>query len=67
MEPDRAVFTVKRDGGLWAVEHEGEFFGHAQDQEVARAAATRRMREVQNSGRACQIRVHGERGFHGQD
>lgn len=62
--PDRAVFTVIRHNGLWAVEHDGEHFGHSRDKEVARAEASKRMREVQDSGRPCQIRVSGEHGFY---
>ena len=61
---DRAVFTVKRTNGLWLVEHDGEEFGHSADKEVARAEASKRMRAVQDSGRACQIRVSGETGFY---
>ena len=34
--PDRAVFTVTRHDGQWAVEHAGEFFGHSVDKEVAK-------------------------------
>ena len=61
---DRAVFTVTRHDGQWAVEHEGEYFGHSRDKEVARAAANKRMRQLQDSGRACQVRVTGEQGFY---
>ena len=34
--PDRAVFTVIRHGGQWAVEHAGEYFGHSADKEIAK-------------------------------
>jgi len=61
---DRAVFTVLRHDGHWAVEHEGEFFGHSADKEVARAFATKRARQCQDGGRACQVRVHGELGYY---
>jgi hypothetical protein len=64
-ESDRAVFTVTRHNGLWAVEHSGDYFGHSPDKEVARAEATKRIRQVQDTGRACQIRVSGEKGFYG--
>lgn len=63
MTIDRAVLTViPRDGG-WAVEFDGDVFGHSRDKDVARAAANRRAREVQDGGRACQVRVYGEHGF----
>ncbi len=65
IEPERAVFTVIRHNGLWAVEHQGDFFGHSSDKEIARAEAAKRIRQVQDSGKACQIRVHGESGFYG--
>lgn len=64
MPQDRAVFTVKRQNGLWIVEHDGEEFGHSSDKEVARAEATKRMRSVQEAGRLCQIKVAGEHGFY---
>jgi len=64
-DADRAVFTVTRHNGLWAVEHDGDFFGHSSDKEIARAEAAKRMRELHDSGRACQIRVRGELGFYG--
>jgi hypothetical protein len=63
MPSDRAVFTVKRHNGQWVVEYEGEHFGHSPDKEVARAEAAKRIRLVQEGGRACQIRVTGETGF----
>jgi hypothetical protein len=64
VESDRAVFTVVRHDGVWAVEYEGEHFGHSPDKEVAKAAANKRMRQLQDSGRACQVRVFGEHGFY---
>ena len=63
MIPDRAVFTVARHNGLWAVEHDGEFFGHSSDKEVAKAEACKRARAAQDKGRPCQLRVSGENGF----
>jgi hypothetical protein len=64
---ERAVFTVMKDNGLWAVEHGGDYFGHSSDKEIAKAEAAKRMREVHDSGRACQIRVVGEHGFYRTD
>jgi hypothetical protein len=63
MVPDRAVLTVLKHDGLWAVEFEGEYFGHSNDKDVARAAANRRVRSMQDKGQACQVRVSGEHGF----
>ena len=63
--PDRAVLTLSRQGDVWRVEHEGETFGHSPDKEIARAAAVRRAREMQDGGRACELRVTGETAFGG--
>jgi hypothetical protein len=60
----RAVLTVRRHQGAWAVELDGEVFGHSPDREIAKAAASRRAREMQEAGRACQVRVCGETGFY---
>ena len=65
MNQDRAILTVAREGVGWAVELDGEIFGHSPDKEIARAAAHRRALQMQASGRACQIRVTGEHGFFG--
>ncbi len=65
MIPDRAVLTIAREDGVWRVEHEGETFGHSREKEVARAAAVRRAREMQDNGQACELRVSGEHGFGG--
>lgn len=64
MITDRAVLTVGRHQGDWAVELDGEVFGRSQDREVAKAAANRRAQVIQASGRACQVRVSGETGFY---
>jgi hypothetical protein len=63
IEPDRAVLTVSPHEGVWRVEHDGQSFGHSIDKEVARAAAVRRAREIQDGGRPCQLKVYGEHGF----
>jgi hypothetical protein len=60
---DRAVLTLARSEGLWSVEFEGEHFGHSSDKEVARAAASKRARNIQDEGRPCEIRVAGEPFF----
>lgn len=62
--PERAVLTVTRNQGVWWVEHEGATFGHSPDKEIAKAAANRHAREMQDKGRPCQVRVHGEHGFY---
>jgi len=66
MQPqtDRAVLTVIRHEGEWAVELEGELFGHSRDREISKAAAHRRAREMQESGRPCRVWVSGETGFY---
>jgi hypothetical protein len=64
MLEDRATLTVIRLEGLWVVECDGEKFGVSSDKEVAKAAANRRAREIQDGGRACQVRVSGEHGFY---
>ncbi|MET0338285.1 MAG: hypothetical protein ABW063_11075 [Caulobacter sp.] len=61
--PDRVVFVVTRDRGLWAVEHLGECFDHAVDKEEAKASANKRARQAQDAGRSCQVRVNGETGY----
>lgn len=60
---ERMVLTVTREDGVWRVEQEGLLFGHSPDKEIARAAAVRRAREIQDGGQPCQLRVHGEHGF----
>lgn len=64
MIPNRAVLAVVRLEGRWAVQLDGELFGESPDKEIAKAAANRRAREVQDSGRACQVLVSGEAGFY---
>jgi hypothetical protein len=61
--PDRVVLTILRDNDLWAVEHDGQMFGHSTEKEVARAAANKHARQMQDDGRPCQVRVAGETGF----
>jgi hypothetical protein len=61
---DRAVLTVVRRQGQWAVELDGDLFGHSRDKEIAKAAAHCRAREMQDAGRPCQVRVSGETGFY---
>jgi hypothetical protein len=64
MTIERAVLTVRRHHGEWAVELDGELFGHSPDREVAKAAANRRARTILEGGRPCQVRVNGETGFY---
>lgn len=61
--PARAVLTVVRHEGEWAVELDGELFGRSRDREISKAAAHRRAREMQDAGRPCQVCVRGETGF----
>lgn len=65
MIQDRAVLTLSRQDGVWRVEHDGEAFGHSREKEIARAAAVRRAREMQDGGRPCELRVSGEPAFRG--
>jgi hypothetical protein len=60
---NRAVLSVTRSDGVWSVEHEGKSFGHSNDKEVAKAAANRRAREMQDGGTPCQVKIWGEIGF----
>lgn len=66
MTLDRVVLTVLRHGEAWAVEHEGEHFGHSADKEIAKACANKRAREIHDSGRACQVRIMGEYSLLGE-
>jgi hypothetical protein len=59
----RAVLSVIRCEGEWAVELDGELFGHSHDREISKAAAHRRAREMHDAGRPCRVRVSGETGF----
>ena len=63
---DRAVITVLRHDDAWAVEHEGQHFGHSTDKEVAKACANKRARQIHDGGRACQVRVMGEYSLLGE-
>ncbi len=60
---ERAVLTVAFRDGVWAVELDGDTFGHSPEKDIAKAAANKRAREVQDDGRPCQVRVSGELGF----
>ena len=60
---DRTILTVARHDNGWSVELDGVHFGQSIDKEVAKAAATRRARDLQDGGRPCQIRISGEHGF----
>lgn len=64
INPERSVLTVSKHEGAWAVELDGQTFGHSDDKEVAKAAANRRAREIIDGGQLCQVRVSGEHGFY---
>jgi len=64
-EFERAVLTVLRHAGGWAVKYDGEHFGHSPDKEVAKASAHKRAREIATGGRGAQVLVYGEQGFFG--
>lgn len=61
--PDRAVFTVLRHQSGWAVEHNGEISDASPDKDVAKAAANKRARAMQDAGTPCLVRIVGEHGF----
>ena len=63
MISERAVLTVGRHDGYWAVELDGELYGHTLDKEIAKAAANKQARQLQDAGRPCQVRVAGELGY----
>jgi len=63
IDTERAVLTVLRHEGAWAVELDGELFGQSTEQQVSKAAANRRAREMQDAGRPCLVRVSGEAGY----
>lgn len=65
MKIERTVITVVRHEDQWAVEHEGQYFGHSPEKDVAKAAAARYARETQDGGRLCQVRITGETGYFG--
>lgn len=60
---ERAVLTVAVHDGVWAVELDGDHFGHSPDKEIVKATANKRARQMQDNGRPCQVRVSGEMGF----
>jgi len=57
------VLSVVRHDGAWAVELDGDYFAHSSDKEIAKAAANKHARQMQDGGRPCQVRVSGEHGF----
>ena len=61
--PERAVLTVAKHDGQWAVELEGEYFGHSADKEETKATATKKARQMFDDGKPCQVRVSGENFF----
>ncbi len=61
--PDRTMLKVVIHNGQWAVEHDGDHFGHTSDKEVAKATAHKRARAMQDDGHPCQVRVSGEHGY----
>ena len=63
LTPDRSVLTVARHDGQWAVELDGEYFGHSINKEETKATASKRAREMFDAGKPCQVRVSGENFF----
>jgi len=63
MITERIILTVARHDSGWSVEQDGIHFGQSADKEVAKAAANRRARSLQDDGQLCQVRVSGEHGY----
>ncbi|BBK42526.1 hypothetical protein STVA_25460 [Allostella vacuolata] len=61
----RAVFTVCRHLEGWAVEHDGKMLDHTSSKEEAKASANKRVRQLQDAGRPCQVNVAGETAMFG--
>lgn len=59
----RTIFAVVEHGKGWAVESGGQILDRRADKDEAKAAAHRRARSFQDSGRPCMVRVSGEHGF----
>ncbi|WP_296814815.1 hypothetical protein [Brevundimonas sp.] len=57
---ERAVLTVTRHDGSWAVELDGDVMDQSLDKEGACAAANRRARAMMDRGLACQVVVAGD-------
>ena len=58
------IFSVIRNDGAWAVEHEGELTNRSRDKAEANAAASKLARAAISQGRMVQIRVEGESGYY---
>lgn len=56
----RALFTIARHEGGWAVEHEGEFFDPSSEREEVVAAACRRARASNEGGAPARVCVQGD-------
>jgi len=63
--PDRAVLTVLRHNDLWAIECDGDHFGHARDKDEVKATANKRARQLLDDGQPCLVRIIGENGYFG--
>jgi hypothetical protein len=57
---DRTILKIVRHDGRWAVEHDGNFFGHSPDKDVVKASAHKKAMQLQDGGHACEVRVAGE-------
>lgn len=60
---DRTIFAVIEDGEGWCVESSGTILDRRDEKDEAKAAAHRRARTMQDSGKPCMVRVSGEHGF----
>lgn len=63
MIQERAILNVVKRDGAWVVELEGLVLEQSPDREVAKAAANKRARLLQDGGRPCQVCISGGLGF----
>ncbi len=57
------IFSVVRDDGAWAVEHEGARTNRSRDKAEVVASASKLARAAMTQGRLVQIKVEGETGY----
>lgn len=57
------IFSVVRDDGAWAVEHDGSRTNRAHDKAEALASASKLARAAMSQGKLVQIKVEGETGY----
>jgi hypothetical protein len=58
------IFSVIRNDGAWAVEHDGAFSNRSRDKAEVMASASKLARAAMTQGRMVQIKVEGESGYY---